>query len=175
MTQMRAVFQVIEQMKRQRVIEDYAVAGAVGALFYVEPFSTADIDFLVNLPSTGGLLVTLAPIQEWLESKGYQMDKTGSFKVEGWDIQFLPVSDGLSSEAFREAHYLTFDSEMDVRVVKAEHLAAEAVRVGRLKDLQRILLLVESADFDADLFENIVTRFSLEEKWKKVEALLQDL
>ena len=47
---MKEVFQVIESMKRAAVIEDYAVARAVGALFYVEPFSTADIDFLVRLP-----------------------------------------------------------------------------------------------------------------------------
>jgi hypothetical protein len=47
---MKEVFQVIESMKRAAVIDDYAVAGAVGALFYVEPFSTAAIDFLVRLP-----------------------------------------------------------------------------------------------------------------------------
>jgi len=71
---MKEVFQVIESMKRAAVIEDYAVARAVGALFYVEPFSTADIDFLVRLPLSNGLLVSLEPIHSWLLSKGYRMD-----------------------------------------------------------------------------------------------------
>jgi hypothetical protein len=65
---MKEVFQVLESMKRAAVIEDYAVARAVGALFYVEPFSTADIDFLVRLPLSNGLLVSLEPIHSWLLS-----------------------------------------------------------------------------------------------------------
>jgi len=122
---MKEVFQVIESMKRAAVIEDYAVAGAVGALFYVEPFSTAAIDFLVRLPLSNGLLVSLEPIHSWLLSKGYRMDSGGSFIVEKWPIQFLPVTDELSSEALREARYLPFEPGMDVRVIRAEHLAAE--------------------------------------------------
>jgi len=72
---MKEVFQVIESMKRAAVIEDYAVAGAVGALFYVEPFSTAAIDFLVRLPLSNGLLVSLEPIHSWLHCKGYRMER----------------------------------------------------------------------------------------------------
>jgi len=170
---MKEVFQVIESMKRAAVIEDYAVAGAVGALFYVEPFSTADIDFLVRLPLSNGLLVSLEPIHSWLLSKGYRMDSGGSFIVEKWPIQFLPVTDELSSEALREARYLPFEPGMDVRVIRAEHLAAEALRIGRSKDKQRISMLLLADDFDADLFAGIVKRFSLEEKWKKVEAEIE--
>jgi hypothetical protein len=103
------------------------------------------------------------------------MDESGTFKVEGWDVQFLPVSGDLSSEAFREAHYIEFDSELSVRVVTAEHLAAQAVNVGRPKDLHRISLLLQSESFNADLFEEIVIRFFLEQKWKKVEDLIEGL
>src|SRR6516225_12074475 len=113
-------------MKRESVIEDYAVAGAIGAIFYVEAFNTADIDFLVNLPISTSLLVSLDPIHSWLRKKGYEIDSGGSFIVEGWPIQFLPVTDDLSAEALREAHYLPFEPGADVRVVKAEYLSAEA-------------------------------------------------
>ena len=56
-----------------------------------------------------------------------------------------------------------------MRVVKAEYLAAEAVRIGRPKDIQRVSMLILADDFDADLFADIAKRFSLEDKWKKIE------
>ncbi len=95
---MKETFQVIEQMKASGVIADYAIAGAVGAFFYVDPFQTADIDFLVNLPIRDNLLVLLEPIYAWLRDKGYtEFDDGGHIQIEGWAIQFLLVTDPLSS------------------------------------------------------------------------------
>jgi hypothetical protein len=37
---MKETFVAIEEMKRAKVIDDYAVVEAVRALFYVEPFSS---------------------------------------------------------------------------------------------------------------------------------------
>ena len=95
---MKEVFRVIEIMKREGVIKDYAVTGAIGAIFYVEPFNTADIDFLINLPSSDSLLISLEPIHSWLRSRGYEIDSGGSFVVEGWPIQFVPVGSELAAE-----------------------------------------------------------------------------
>jgi hypothetical protein len=58
-------FEIIEEIKRARVIDDYAVAGAAGTLFYVEAFATLDIDSLVNLPESSNLLVSLEPIHRF--------------------------------------------------------------------------------------------------------------
>jgi hypothetical protein len=53
---MKETFKVIDQMQRDGVIDGYAVAGAVGAIFYVEPFNTEGVYILVNLhPSNGAL------------------------------------------------------------------------------------------------------------------------
>ena len=170
---MKEVFQLIEMMKREGVIKDYAVTGAIGAIFYVEAFNTADIDFLINLPISDSLLVSLEPIHSWLRSRGYEVDSGGSFVVEGWPIQFVPVGSELTAEALREAHYLPFEPGVGVRVVKAEYLAAEAVRIGRPKDIQRVSMLILADDFDADLFVDIAKRFSLEDKWKKIERYIR--
>ena len=43
---MKSTFSVLNEMVRDGAIEGYAIAGAVGAMFYVEPFSTQDIDVL---------------------------------------------------------------------------------------------------------------------------------
>lgn len=43
----KQTFRVINEMVTDGVFESYAVAGAIGAMFYVEPFSTEDIDIFV--------------------------------------------------------------------------------------------------------------------------------
>ena len=47
---MKETFAVLNQMVADGVIENYAVAGAIGAIFYVEPFSTEDLDVFVMTP-----------------------------------------------------------------------------------------------------------------------------
>jgi len=161
---MKKVFEVIEQLKRECVIEDYAVAGAVGAIFYVEAFNTQDVDLLVNLPES---LDPLGPIRKRLKEIGYTFNGEGHIVIDSWPVQFLPVSDALTSETLREAQYLPFDEELSVRVARPEHLAAEALKVGRPKDFQRVSMLAESDDFDSVFFQEVLERFSLEEKWRK--------
>jgi tetrahydromethanopterin S-methyltransferase subunit A len=166
---MRKVFEVIEQLKQEGVIEDYAVAGAVGAIFYVEAFNTQDVDLLVNLPMS---LDPLGLIKRRLEELGYTFNSEGHIVIDSWPVQFLPVSDGLTEEAWREAQYLPFDEELLVRVARPEHLAAEALKVGRPKDFQRISMLIECDEFDFDYFKEVIRRFSLEEKWQKMQSVL---
>jgi hypothetical protein len=168
---MKETFVAIEEMKRAKVIDDYAVVGAVGALFYVEPFSTHDVDLLINLPDSDSLLVSLRPIHSWLRARGYkEFDEQGNVVIGTWPVQFLPVSGELSGEALREAQYLPFDDDLDVRVVRPEYLAAEALRLGRPKDIARMLMLVEAHDFEFDRFSELLARFGLEEKWRKAHS-----
>jgi hypothetical protein len=169
---MKETFQIVEELKRARVIEDYAVAGAVGALFYVEPFATLDIDFLLDLPSSENLLISLEPIHAWLRMRGYsEFDDQGNIVIEKWPVQFLPVNDALSGEALARAQYLPFDETLNVRVLSPEYLAAESLKVGRPKDLGRISQLTASDEFDSDRFLDLVHRFGLQEKWAKLEPL----
>jgi hypothetical protein len=160
----REAFAAIEELKRAKVIGDYAVAGAVGALFYVEPFSTHDVVFLIDLPDSDSLLVSLGPIRSWLRQRGYkEFDEQGNVVIGTWPVQFLPVSGDFSAEALRNAQYLPFDEDLDVRVVRPEYLAAEALRLGRHKDITRVLMLVEAEDFDFDRFSELTARLA----WKK--------
>jgi hypothetical protein len=93
--------------------------------------------------------------------------------VEGRPVQFLPSDkDPLNEEGFKEAQYLPFD-DMEVRVVRAEYLAAEAVNLGRPKDVDRLDKFLSSEDFDLDLFEDIVKRFSLEKKLERMQEFLR--
>lgn len=48
---MKATLEMINGMQTEGVIGKYAIAGAVGATFYLEPSATADIDIFVMRPA----------------------------------------------------------------------------------------------------------------------------
>lgn len=76
MTSFREALRAINAMRDEGVIEDYAVAGAMAVLFWVEPIPTYDLDVLVFLPGTGGLILSLEPIYEWASRHGYPAEAT---------------------------------------------------------------------------------------------------
>jgi hypothetical protein len=45
----RDVIATINQMQSDSVIEGYAIGGAVGATFYLEPIATVDVDIFGKL------------------------------------------------------------------------------------------------------------------------------
>jgi hypothetical protein len=45
---MKAALEVINQMQADSVIGNYAIGGAVGATFYLEPVAALDIDVFVS-------------------------------------------------------------------------------------------------------------------------------
>ena len=136
---MKDTFAVLNHMASAGAIENYALAGAVGAMFYVEPFSTQDIDVLVMTPGEGMV-------------------------IEGWPVQFLPVTNALEREAYLNAEITNLEG-VPVRVVLAEHLVAIMLNVGRLKDLARIQMFCLQDAVKIDLAEDIIQRHGLSEKW----------
>lgn len=163
---MKATLEVINRMQADGVIGKYAIGGAVGATFYLEPAATLDVDIFVSLPKIrGGALLTLAPIYDYLTARGCKIE--GEYVViAGWPVQFLPPSDALGEEALAQA----VETEVEgVRtwVMLAEHLVAIALQTGRAKDSSRILQFVESGVLDAGKLDLILTRHGLLAKWEQ--------
>lgn len=165
---MEKIFAVIKQMEADGVIGRYAIGGAVGSIFWLEPITTKDVDVFVMLPkSPGGSLITLGPIYEYLRARGYSPD--GQFIIiDGWAVEFLPPPTPLVEEALAQA------VERDVngvatRVFRAEHLAAISLQVGRARDHDRVSRFVESGVLDAGEFEGIIQRHDLIGKWRKFQ------
>jgi hypothetical protein len=62
---LKATLEMINGMQTDGIIGKYAIGGAVGATFYLEPLATADVDIFVMLPTgPGSSLLSLAPIYE---------------------------------------------------------------------------------------------------------------
>ncbi|MDD5199386.1 MAG: hypothetical protein PHC88_06240 [Terrimicrobiaceae bacterium] len=163
---MKQTLAVIEQLHAGGVIGPYAVAGAVGAAFYLEPVATLDVDIFV-LFEPAPVILTLTPIYEACVKLGYQ-PQGDSILIEGWPVQFLPADQPLVTEAVREA--VTRESDgLITRVMTAEHLMAIALQTGRAKDHARLVMFVEAGVADKDRLRDVLARHSLLDAWTKFE------
>jgi len=149
------------------VIEDYAVAGAIGAMFYVEPFSTEDLDVFVLTPENQVLLEI--PGLDYLKALGYTEWRKEGIVIEGWPVQFMPVANPLEREAYLNAQEKDVEGT-NARVVLPEHLVAIMLKVGRLKDLARVEMFLTQKEVDIDALEDILQRHGLMDRWNQFRA-----
>src|SRR5207247_6837240 len=126
---METTLQVLNDLERAGCVSRYAIGGAMGAMFYVEPVLTFDLDVFVVLPQAGGGLLTLAPLYEALRARGYHEEKE-CVNIEGVPVQFLPAYNALLEEALAEARETRYEAT-PTRVLRAEHLLAIALQTGR--------------------------------------------
>lgn len=166
MSNISQVIAMINQMEDAGVIERYAIGGAVGATFYLEPVATLDVDIFVAFKSQAGQhLLSLQPIYDYLSERGGVIE--GEYVViAGWPVQFLPPTSPLVEEAMAEAVVVNID-ELPARVFTAEHLTAVALQTGRAKDKARLLQFIESGAIDAARFEAILVRHELSSRWRE--------
>jgi hypothetical protein len=165
---MRATLESINRMQADGIIGKYAIGGAVGATFYLEPAATVDLDIFVTLPtSSGGLLLSLKPIYEYLKSRGGRIVDE-YIEIGGWPVQFLPPSSDLETEAVAEA-VATKVEGVRTWVMSAEHLVAIALRTGRPKDHNRILQFIEQNAVNREKLQSILESNGLTAKWKEFD------
>jgi hypothetical protein len=159
----------INQMLADGVIEHYAIGGAVGATFYLEPVATLDVDVFITFHSEAGKsIVSPQPIFDHLKARGGKME--GEYIViAGWPVQFLPPPSPLVEEALAQAVEKTVGGT-PARVFTAEHLAAIALETGRSKDKARLLQFIEAGALDAAKFQAILSRHGLLDAWKRFET-----
>jgi len=160
-------------MQSDGVIQRYAVGGAVGATFYLEPVATLDVDIFVTFqPEAGQLIVSPNAIFDYLALRGHAME--GEYiMIAGTPVQFLPANGPLLEEGLEQAvtHHL---DNVPVRVFTAEHLAAIALQTGRAKDKARLLQFIEEGALDSARFKDIVARHGLETRWQRFEQQFLD-
>ena len=165
---MKRTLETINQMQADGVIGKYAIGGAVGATFYLEPSATLDVDVFVSLPAAqGGSLLSLTPIYEYLQARGCRAE--GEYIViEDWPVQFLPPSDVLEREAIDGAEQTDVEG-VKTWVMQAEHLVAIALRTGRTKDHARILQFLEQNAVHRHRLNQVIAEHDLADKWEQFE------
>jgi hypothetical protein len=166
---LKATLDIINQMQADGVIGKYAIGGAVGATFYLEPTATIDLDIFVTLPNaSAGLLVSLAPIYEYLKGRGCQVQDE-YIMIAGWPVQFLLPSNDLENEAVAQAVSTAVEG-VQTWVIPAEHLAAIALQTGRAKDHARLLQFLEQGAVSRKKLQVVIERYNLTSKAEQFES-----
>lgn len=109
---MRKTIEVISRLAADGAIKEYAIAGAVAALSYIQPFLTEDLDVLVAVAEfdqrPSGLILQ-SGIESRLAALGYTERSSVGVIVEGWPVQFIPVGSPLDDAALRQATDVELD------------------------------------------------------------------
>lgn len=159
------VFRVLAEMVGDGVVSNYAVGGAVAAIFYIEPRETFDLDIffiLANEPSSP--LLRLEAIYEYARSKGFEASSE-FIRIHGWAVQFLESSTPLWKDAVDEALDVEFEG-VRVRVIRPDYLAAMMIETGRSKDWIRLADFLEAGILRSSEFEEIISKYDLTERWE---------
>ena len=158
---MKTALRVLNDLVSENVIKDYAIGGAMGAMFYMEAITTIDLDVFVLFNDDLNLL-PLQPIYDALKAKGYSPDEheRECVNVAGTPVQFLPAYSPLLAEALSCAKPFDYEG-IPAKVLQAEYLAAICVQTGRMKDRLRVQMFLSSEGFDRTKFEAILDKFGM--------------
>ena len=139
------------------LVEDWALGGALAAIYYVEPFTTYDADIFF-IPKDKGLAAGIPAIYAHLQAQGWQVERE-HLLIRGFPVQFLAAG-GLTEEAVRAAEQLDYEG-VPAKVFRAEHIVAIAASVGRAKDKARIEQMLQQADLDKTYLAEVLQRHKL--------------
>jgi hypothetical protein len=163
---MEETLKIINKMQADGILGKYAIGGAIGASFYLEPTSSLDIDIFASFKEMGSSLDPLRPIYDYLLPLGARPENEHLW-IKGWLVQFLPAEGGLCEEALSEAVQTTVRA-VPTWVMSAEHLMALALKLGRHKDLARVERFIEIGSYDQSKLDDILRRHNLIDKWKAI-------
>lgn len=165
MASLADVFKVVNDLKSEGIILEYAVGGAMAVLFYAEPARTYDLDVFVVLPPSSSPITTLTPIYDRLKESGGKADMEHII-VHGVPVQFLPSYTELVDEAIAAAIVHDYEG-VPVRVVRPEHLIALAFQAGGARRRERVGLLMEAGAIDSATLRAIMEKHDLMSFWRE--------
>lgn len=161
--------QVVTTLAERHVVRSYAIAGAVAALNYIQPTFTEDLDILISVgdfEKRQSGLILLTPIERVLGEMGYSERTDVGYLIEGWPVQFLPAASALDVEGLDRAIEVDIGAGTKARCLRAEHVVAIAVSVGRLKDLARIETFLNQRAVELAALKDVLERHRLQAQWK---------
>ena len=184
----------INQLKKQKIISDYAIYGGYAVAYYLHSAVIKDLDIIVPADSQddfrklfeylmqqGYLVIHFAPPRKGVKIENIQLigqkvaSRLGRKFIDDILVQFFPGYGGdLNEEAIRNARQIKIDG-LPARVVSIEYLIATLLKAFRLKDKKRISELVLKAD--VKVINDILSRHDNEKDGLhiKLEKLLYTL
>jgi hypothetical protein len=152
------VLRAANELVSAGLIKDYALGGALAAIYYTEPISTYDAD-IIFVASDKTLSAGIPAIYSHLQSKGWRVERE-HLLIGDFPVQFLAAS-GLTEEAVRDARPVQYQG-VPAKVFRPEYIIAIAASVGRHKDFARIEQMLDQVKIDKALLDDILRRYSLQ-------------
>lgn len=165
-----SVLSVLNYLKRQNIIKDYAIGGGYAVNYYIEPSLTYDLDILILIDNDSDYYA----LYKYFKENKYKIENVYVL-IDNLPVQFLPSTiSPLYEDAIKEAKRITVKG-VSSKVVKVEYLIALLLVSFRPKDKIRILELIKLAD--KILLDRILKRFEdektpLRQRLKRVLANL---
>ena len=161
---MKKTLQVINQMKSKGLIDDYAIGGNVGVIFYTEPFNNEQLDVFVNSMSYKG---SLTPILNYLVEQGYQWNGDRAIAIERYPVNFI-AADALEKEAIIDAKAAEYYG-VKIRIMTPEYLVALHLRAGN--SLDQVIKLLEQVILEKKKLDDILGRYKLTDKFNPYNTI----
>jgi len=147
-----SIIKILNELKRKRKLKDYAVFGAIGASYYMEPIYTKDIDVLVLADTDQDY------VKVWRElSKYAKKTKDFGFIIEQTEVQILPTSIHPMFKSALSSAKSVRTGGITTKVVDREHLILMFLRANRQKDRFKASILLPKANLP--YLEQLLRRF----------------
>ncbi len=85
------VFRAANELVSVGLIKDYALGGALAAIYYTEPVTAYDAD-IIFVASDKTLSAGISAIHSYLQAKGWRVERE-HLLIKGFPVQFLAASD----------------------------------------------------------------------------------
>ena len=154
------VFRVLNRMRDEGIVAQYAVGGATAVLFYAEPTRTYDLDVFVTLQAAGeDVLAPLSHVYEWARGQGFVV-QAEHLLIAGVPVQLLPAYNALVEAALATARRHDY-AGVPVHVVDPEHLVALALQAGGARRRERAWQLLEAGAVDRERLRQVLTTHAI--------------
>src|SRR6266852_8064541 len=100
------VLRAANELVSAGLIKDYALGGALAAIYYTEPFTTYDADIIFIATDTT-LSAGIPAIYSHLQSKGWRVERE-HLLIKDFPVQFLAVFE-FTEEAVRKARSIEYE------------------------------------------------------------------
>src|SRR5947207_15755705 len=114
------VLRAANELVSAGLIKDYALGGALAAIYYTEPFTTYDAD-IIFVASDTTLSAGMPAIYSHLQSKGGRV-KREHLLIKDFPVQFLAAYE-LTEEAVGEAKQIQFKA-LPAKIFRLEYIIA---------------------------------------------------
>jgi len=163
---MKKTIEVINKLKTEKLINDYAIGGAVAALKWVEPFFTRDLDIFIDFvhEPTKNEIIILEPIYDYLKKNGYDKWTGQWIVIEGLPVEFIPAV-GITKEALINAIKCELDGT-ETKVMTPEYLIALFLIANRYKDKMKLRLLLEQSEINTEKLTAILDKYGLNSRFE---------